>query len=97
MKTLRDKAGGGRERNYERERDRFLAETEIMKRLHHPHVVHLYGICVERAPFYLVQELCENGDLLHHLRKFPFLKIPHDVMREEEGNVPRYMKSTGSL
>jgi hypothetical protein len=38
-----------------------------------------------------VQEICENGDLLHHLRKFPFLKIPHDVRREEEANVPRYV------
>jgi hypothetical protein len=41
-----------------------------------------------------VQEICENGDLLHHLRKFPFLKIPHDVKREEEANVPRYVLCT---
>jgi hypothetical protein len=57
VKTLR--VGGGaasrRVRNYERERERFLAETELMKRLHHPHVVQLYGVCLEAAPFYLVQ------------------------------------------
>ena len=70
MKTLREGGGVGsrRVRNYERERERFLAETELMKRLHHPHVVQLYGVCLEAAPYYLVQELCQNGDLLHHLR-----------------------------
>jgi hypothetical protein len=57
VKTLREGGGAAsrRVRNYERERERFLAETELMKRLHHPHVVQLYGVCLEAAPFYLVQ------------------------------------------
>ncbi|XP_023333461.1 tyrosine-protein kinase SRK2 isoform X2 [Eurytemora carolleeae] len=88
VKTLRvDK---GSRNNHEREKETFLKETEIMKRLNHPHVVKMFGVCIEKSPFYLIQELCVNGDLLHHLRKFLFLKFPHDKRKDKDENIPRF-------
>ena len=74
VKTLRHKEGR-QEADFEREKATFLAETEVMKRLNHPHLVKMLGICVEKSPFYLVQELCQNGDLKHYLKSFDFIKV----------------------
>ena len=74
VKTLRHKEGR-QEADFEREKETFLAETEVMKRLNHPHLVKMLGICVEKSPFYLVQELCQNGDLKHYLKSFDFIKV----------------------
>ena len=74
VKTLRHKDGRSQE-DFNKEKNTFLSETEIMKRLNHPHLVKMLGICVEKSPFYLVQELCQNGDLKHHLKTFEFVKV----------------------
>lgn len=47
----------------------FLKEAEIMKKLIHPKLVQLYGVCSKDDPFYIVTELMSNGDLLNYLRK----------------------------
>ena len=54
VKTLRHKSGRS-ENDFTKEKNIFLSETEIMKKLNHPHLVKMLGICVEKSPFYLVQ------------------------------------------
>lgn len=39
-----------------------------MKRLHHPHLIQLYAVCTQSAPFYLVTELMSKGSLLNFLQ-----------------------------
>ncbi|XP_067856570.1 protein-tyrosine kinase 6-like isoform X2 [Heptranchias perlo] len=46
----------------------FQAETQIMKKLHHPHVLPLYAVCTTADPFYIVTELMKNGSMLSYLR-----------------------------
>ncbi|XP_020384113.1 protein-tyrosine kinase 6-like isoform X2 [Rhincodon typus] len=46
----------------------FQAETQVMKRLHHPHIMSLYAVCTTADPYYIVTELMKNGSLLNYLR-----------------------------
>uniref|UniRef100_UPI00398E3FC9 protein-tyrosine kinase 6-like n=1 Tax=Pristiophorus japonicus TaxID=55135 RepID=UPI00398E3FC9 len=46
----------------------FQAETQVMKKLHHPHIMSLYAVCTSGDPFYIVTELMKNGSLLSYLR-----------------------------
>ncbi|XP_051887383.1 tyrosine-protein kinase SRK3-like [Pristis pectinata] len=46
----------------------FQAETQIMKKLHHPHLIPLYAVCTTADPFYIVTELMKYGSLLSYLR-----------------------------
>ena len=55
----------------------FLKEAENMKKLIHPKVVQLFGVCTREDPFYIVTELMSNGDLLGYLRKGFFLLYTH--------------------
>ncbi|BHF74483.1 tyrosine-protein kinase [Sparganum proliferum] len=48
--------------------DDFLLEAQTMKRLHHPHLIQLYAVCTQSAPFYLVTELMSKGSLLSFLQ-----------------------------
>ncbi|KAG6395725.1 hypothetical protein SASPL_141849 [Salvia splendens] len=54
----RDDKQGGRE---------FLAEVEMLGRLHHRNLVKLIGICPDEHSRYLVYELVPNGSLESHL------------------------------
>ncbi|KAL2337960.1 hypothetical protein Fmac_012406 [Flemingia macrophylla] len=54
----RDDHRGGRE---------FLAEVEMLSRLHHRNLVKLIGICVEKQTRCLVYELVPNGSVESHL------------------------------
>ncbi|CAH9143718.1 unnamed protein product [Cuscuta epithymum] len=54
----RDDHQGGRE---------FLAEVEMLSRLHHRNVVQLIGICLEERARCLVYELVPNGSVESHL------------------------------
>ena len=47
----------------------FLQEAQIMKNLHHEHLVQLYAICSDSEPIYIVTELMKHGSLLDFLRK----------------------------
>ena len=40
-----------------------------MKKLIHPKVVQLFGVCTKDDPFYIITELMAFGDLLNYLRK----------------------------
>ena len=54
----RDDQRGGRE---------FLAEVEMLSRLHHRNLVKLLGICTEKQTRCLVYELVPNGSVESHL------------------------------
>ena len=54
----RDDQRGGRE---------FLAEVEMLSRLHHRNLVKLIGICIEKKTRCLVYELVPNGSVESHL------------------------------
>ncbi|CAL0335196.1 unnamed protein product [Lupinus luteus] len=54
----RDDQRGGRE---------FLAEVEMLSRLHHRNLVKLFGICTEKRTHCLVYELVPNGSVESHL------------------------------
>lgn len=45
-----------------------LQEANIMKKLQHPNLVILYGVCSKEEPFYYVTELMEHGSLREYLR-----------------------------
>ncbi|WVZ22411.1 hypothetical protein V8G54_000955 [Vigna mungo] len=65
----RDDQRGGRE---------FLAEVEMLSRLHHRNLVTLFGICIEKHTRCLVYELVPNGSLESHLhgkQKCSFKKL----------------------
>lgn len=46
----------------------FQAETQIMKRLQHRHLLTLYAVCSQTDPYYIVTEFMPKGDLLKLLR-----------------------------
>lgn len=54
----RDDGRGGRE---------FLAEVDMLSRLHHRNLVKLIGICIEKQTRCLVYELVPNGSVESHL------------------------------
>lgn len=55
-------------------RDReFIAEVEILSRLHHRNLVKLIGICVEKSTRCLVYELVHNGSVESHLHGITFI------------------------
>ena len=82
---------------FEKQKTTFLQETEIMKKLNHPNLVKMIGICVEKSPFYLIQELCQNGDLKNYLKKYDFVKVHHSMAymknrKQSEEEKERYAK-----
>ena len=48
--------------------EEFLQEASIMKNLHHPKLIQLYGVCTKGEPIYIVTELMKYGSLLEYLR-----------------------------
>ena len=52
----------------------FMEEIKISKRLNHPYIIKLYEYYVSKDYIYLINELCEEGDLgskLIKMKKFP--------------------------
>jgi len=47
----------------------FIAEANFMKKLHHPKLLQLYGVCTLEEPIFIVTELMKHGALLDYLRK----------------------------
>ncbi|CAA3022508.1 receptor-like serine threonine- kinase ALE2 isoform X1 [Olea europaea subsp. europaea] len=65
----RDDQQGGRE---------FLAEVEMLSRLHHRNLVKLIGICIEDRSRCLVYELIPNGSVESHLHGIDRETVPLD-------------------
>ncbi|XP_043932746.1 tyrosine-protein kinase FRK [Protopterus annectens] len=53
----------------------FLREAAIMKKLRHPKLIQLYAVCSLEEPIYIVTELMKNGSLLEYLQKDGGLKL----------------------
>lgn len=47
----------------EADRMEFIREAEVMLELDHPNLVSLIGVCVQQAPWLIVLEFLDNGDL----------------------------------
>ncbi|XP_059626119.1 receptor-like serine/threonine-protein kinase ALE2 isoform X2 [Cornus florida] len=65
----RDNQNGDRE---------FMAEVEMLSRLHHRNLVKLFGICIEEHKRCLVYELVPNGSVESHLHGVDKSKRPLD-------------------
>lgn len=63
----RDNQNGDRE---------FIAEVEMLSRLHHRNLVKLIGICIEGRRRCLVYELVPNGSVESHLHGNIFSPLP---------------------
>ncbi|XP_015249058.1 PREDICTED: tyrosine-protein kinase HCK [Cyprinodon variegatus] len=46
----------------------FQTEVEILKRLHHRHLISLFAVCTESEPYFIITELMAKGSLLEFLR-----------------------------
>ncbi|KAJ8017249.1 hypothetical protein DPEC_G00015840 [Dallia pectoralis] len=46
----------------------FQREVQILKKIRHRHLISLFAICTSSAPFYIITELMEKGNLLNVLR-----------------------------
>jgi len=46
----------------------FLQEAALMRELHHPNLLQLYGVCTREEPIYIITELMKQGSLLEYLR-----------------------------
>ena len=58
----------------------FLLEANIMKKLRHPKLIQLYGVCSLDKPLYIITELMKYGSLLEHLQgKAKMLKLPQVI------------------
>ena len=67
----RDDQQGGRE---------FLAEVEMLSRLHHRNLVKLIGICTEERSRCLLYELIPNGSVESHLHgRFVLAYCKHNI------------------
>ena len=47
----------------------FVAEAQVMKKIHHPNLLQLYAVCTLEEPIFIVTELMKYGALLDYLRK----------------------------
>ena len=47
----------------------FVAEAQVMKKIHHPNLLQLYAVCTLEEPIFIVTELMNRGALLDYLRK----------------------------
>eukprot|EP00051_Salpingoeca_urceolata_P018662 m.264115 g.264115 ORF g.264115 m.264115 type:complete len:686 (-) comp19247_c6_seq8:39-2096(-) len=60
VKTLKEEATDGAE---------FMKEANVMKKMRHPNLVQLLGVCTTQRPMFIVTEFLPNGNLLDYLRK----------------------------
>ena len=60
--------------NQNRDRE-FIAEVEMLSRLHHRNLVKLIGICIEGRTRCLIYELVHNGSVESHLHGDIFFSL----------------------
>lgn len=51
------------------EAQEFMQEAHVMKKLQHPNLVRLIGVCSIAMPMYIITEFVSKGDLLSYLRR----------------------------
>jgi serine/threonine protein kinase len=62
--------------------DRLHAEITIQHQVKHPNIVELLNCFCDEKYFYLILELCSNGDLEHYLQEKKTLS-EHESMRKK--------------
>ncbi|XP_062315990.1 protein-tyrosine kinase 6-like isoform X3 [Osmerus eperlanus] len=55
-------------KNDELNHKEFQREVQMMKKLHHRHLISLFAVCTATPPYYIITELMEKGNLLDFLR-----------------------------
>lgn len=78
----RDDQQGGRE---------FLAEVEMLSRLHHRNLVRLIGICTEERARCLVYELIPNGSVESHLHGIVYYLVYYNFTFNLYCRMPFYV------
>ena len=51
--------------------EEFMREAQVMKKMNHPNLVQLVGVCSKELPMYIITEYCSQGDLLSYCRGHP--------------------------
>jgi calcium-dependent protein kinase len=46
-----------------KEEKKFFQEIEILKNIDHPNILKIYGFYQDSDKFYIINELCEGGEL----------------------------------
>lgn len=49
--------------------EEFMQEAQVMKKMQHPNLVKLIGVCSTEMPMYIVTEFVPHGDMLSYLRR----------------------------
>ena len=55
----------------------FIKEMQIMKKLSHPRLIKLIGVCSLEMPYYLLTEFMTEGCLLDFIRKSEPAAVDH--------------------
>lgn len=55
--------------NYQDDDKKFLKEIELLSKLDHPSIIKVYEYFIENNNFYVVQELCNGGELYEQIYK----------------------------
>ena len=58
-----------------------LEQIEVMKRVHHPNVIKLYGISTKQTPIYILTDLMKPGSLLQYLQDNKQLLEYNDLVK----------------
>ena len=48
--------------------EEFLGVAKVMKRIRHPNLVQLLGVCTSEHPFFIIMEFMPKGNLLNYLQ-----------------------------
>ena len=48
--------------------DNFLQTANLMKKMQHPNIIHLYALCTKEEPVYIITEFIRHDSLLEYLR-----------------------------
>lgn len=55
-------------------KNRFELETRILQQMRHPHIVQLFDILKDASSYYVIMELCPNGELFQFIVSKRFLQ-----------------------
>ena len=66
---------------HQKELKRFLREIEILKTLDHPNIIRFFEAYESRNSYFIIQELCEGGDL-GKLLELQTVGVPENIARD---------------
>ncbi|XP_068699016.1 tyrosine-protein kinase TXK-like isoform X2 [Montipora foliosa] len=72
--------------------DDFIDEAKRMTQFRHPHIIQLYGVCIEK-PMYIVSELMSKGRLTDYLRRKKLRTLQMTEMIRQLSSAMMYLES----